>query len=75
LVPTGTNGLLSTRKFGIGPTVVVVEHKGHTNIGLLANHVWSVPGSDNHPYVSTNLCATLRGLYDHESLDLRHDFL
>jgi len=52
LVPTGTNGLLSTRKFAIGPTAVVVEHKGHTNIGLLANHVWSVAGSDRHPYVS-----------------------
>jgi len=52
LVPTGTNGLLSTRKFAIGPTAVVVEHKGHTNIGLLASHVWSVAGSDSHPSVS-----------------------
>jgi hypothetical protein len=52
LIPTGTNGLLSTRKFGIGPTAVVVKHKGHTNIGLLASHVWSVAGSDSHPTVS-----------------------
>jgi hypothetical protein len=52
LVPTGTNGLLSTRKFAIGPTAVVLKHKGHTNIGLLASHVWSVAGSDSHPYVS-----------------------
>ena len=52
LIPTGTNGLLSTRKFGIGPTVVVVKHKGHTNIGLLASQLWSVAGSDSHPSVS-----------------------
>jgi hypothetical protein len=52
LIPTGTDGLLSTRKFGIGPTAVVLKHKGHTNIGLLANHLWSVAGSDSHPYVS-----------------------
>jgi hypothetical protein len=52
LVPTGTNGLLSTRKFAIGPTAVVVEHRGHTNIGLLVSHVWSVAGSDSHPSVS-----------------------
>jgi hypothetical protein len=52
LIPTGTNGLLSTRKFGIGPTAVVLKHKGHTNIGLLASHVWSVAGSDSHPSVS-----------------------
>jgi hypothetical protein len=44
LIPTGTNGLLSTRKFGIGPTAVVLKHKGHANIGLLASHVWSVAG-------------------------------
>jgi hypothetical protein len=52
LLPTGTNGLLSTRKFGIGPTAVVLKHKGHTNAGLLASHVWSVAGSDSHPDVS-----------------------
>jgi hypothetical protein len=52
LIPTGTNGLLSTRKFGIGPTAVVLKHKGHTNVGLLASHVWSVAGSDSHPDVS-----------------------
>jgi hypothetical protein len=52
LLPTGTNGLLGTRKFSIGPTAVVVKHTGHTNIGLLASHVWSVAGSDSHPYVS-----------------------
>jgi len=52
LVPTGTNGVLSTRKFGVGTTAVVVKHKGHTNAGLLASHVWSVAGSDSHPNVS-----------------------
>jgi len=52
LIPTGTNNLLSTRKFAIGPTAVVLKHKGHTNVGLLASHVWSVAGSDSHPYVS-----------------------
>ena len=52
LIPTGTNGLLSTRKFAIGPTAVALKHKGHTNVGLLASHVWSVAGSDSHPDVS-----------------------
>ena len=52
LIPTGTNGLLSTRKFAIGPTAVVLRHKGHTNVGLLASQLWSVAGSDSHPSVS-----------------------
>ena len=52
LAPTGTDGFLSTRKFGVGPTAVVLRHGGHGNVGLLANHIWSVAGSDSHPYVS-----------------------
>jgi hypothetical protein len=31
---------------------VALKHKGHTNVGLLASHVWSVAGSDSHPDVS-----------------------
>jgi hypothetical protein len=52
LVPTGTDGFLSTRKFGLGPTFVVLKREGRLNIGLLGNHVWSVAGSESHPYVS-----------------------
>lgn len=52
LAPTGTDGLLSTRKFAIGPTAVVLKHKGHTNVGLLASHIWSVAGSASHSSVS-----------------------
>jgi hypothetical protein len=44
--------VLSTRKFAIGPTAVALKHKDHTNVGLLASHVWSVVGSDSHPDVS-----------------------
>jgi hypothetical protein len=52
LAPTGTYGLLSTRKFGIGPTAVGLLREHHLTIGLLVNHVWSVAGSDSHPNVS-----------------------
>ncbi len=58
LVPTGTYGLLSSRKFGMGPTAVVLEHRGHANIGLLANHVWSVAGTGTHNYVSQTYAQT-----------------
>ena len=58
LAPTGTYGLLSSRKFGMGPTAVVLEHRRHANFGLLANHVWSVAGTDSHPYVSQTYAQT-----------------
>jgi hypothetical protein len=52
LIPTGTYGALSTRKFGMGPTGVVLLHTKHSNFGLLGNQVWSVAGSSNRGYVS-----------------------
>ena len=58
LAPTGTYGLLSSRKFGMGPTAVVLEHRGHANFGLLANHVWSMAGTSSHPYVSQTYAQT-----------------
>jgi len=58
LIPTGTYGALSDRKFGMGPTAVVLLHKGHANFGLLGNHVWSIAGSSNRGYVSQTYAQT-----------------
>jgi len=58
LIPTGTYGALSDRKFGMGPTGVVLLRKGHANFGLLGNHVWSLAGSDNRGYVSSTYAQT-----------------
>jgi hypothetical protein len=58
LIPTATYGLLGTRKFGMGPTAVVLLHEGHANFGLLGNQVWSVAGSSNRGYVSQTYAQT-----------------
>jgi len=58
LLPTATYGALGTRKFGMGPTGVVLLHEGHANFGLLGNHVWSVAGSSNRGYVSQTYAQT-----------------
>ena len=52
LIPTGTNGVLSGRKLGFGPTAIAIRRKNHTVMGLLASEVWSVAGSQSHSYVS-----------------------
>ena len=52
LIPTGTNGLLSGRKLGFGPTAIAIRHKNHIVIGLLASEVWSFAGTQSHSYVS-----------------------
>lgn len=52
LVPTATDDLLGTEKFGMGPTVVILKQAGQFTIGALANHIWSVAGSNNRADVN-----------------------
>jgi len=47
IVPTATNEFLGGKKFGIGPSVVVLKQLGGWTIGGLANHLFSVAGDDN----------------------------
>ena len=42
LYPTGTQDLLGTGTFSVGPTVVVLEQFGGWTVGALMNQLWSV---------------------------------
>lgn len=42
LVPTATDQLLGTRRWGLGPTAVALRQDGPWTMGVLANHLWSV---------------------------------
>lgn len=53
LYPSGTSKYTTSDKWGAGPTFVVLKQFGPTTIGLLANHIWSVAGSDTRPDVSS----------------------
>jgi hypothetical protein len=44
LVPTATDDFLGTKKFGIGPTVIVLQQKNGWTYGALMNQIWSVAG-------------------------------
>ena len=46
LLPTATNDLLGGKKFGLGPTLVVLKQKQGWTYGSLLNHIWSVAGDD-----------------------------
>ena len=52
LLPSATDDLLGQEKWGIGPTAVVVKQTGGWTFGMLANHIWSVAGSDHRDDVS-----------------------
>lgn len=47
LIPTGTNEYLTTKKFGIGPTAVVLYQTKGKTIGLLVNQIWSIAGDED----------------------------
>jgi len=53
LIPTATDDLLGTEKFGLGPTAVLLKQKNGWTYGALANHLWSVAGDDNRADISS----------------------
>jgi len=53
LLPTGTNRLLTTDKWGIGPTAVALRQQGPWTSGMLGNHIWSVAGDSDRRDIST----------------------
>jgi hypothetical protein len=52
LLPTATDDLLGSEKFGIGPTAVVLKQERGWTYGALVNHIWSVAGEDNRADVN-----------------------
>jgi len=52
LIPTATNEYLGTKKFGCGPTALVLKQGKGLTIGFLANQVWSVAGDEDRQDVS-----------------------
>jgi len=57
LVPIATDDLLGTKKFGVGPTALILKQTHGCTFGLLANQLFSVAGDEeradvNQLYVS-----------------------
>lgn len=52
LFPTGTEDLLSGRKWGAGPTGAALVQSGPWTYGALVNHIWSFAGDEDRPYVN-----------------------
>jgi len=44
LVPIATNDFLATKKFGVGPTALVLKQFSGWTVGALVNQIWSVAG-------------------------------
>jgi hypothetical protein len=53
LLPTATDPLLGTGKWGAGPTGLALVQPGPWTVGVLANHLWSFAGDPARSDVST----------------------
>lgn len=47
LLPTATDPLFGSDRWGAGPTAVTLKQSDGWTVGMLANHVWSFAGDDN----------------------------
>jgi len=52
LLPTATDDLLGTEKWGAGPTAVMLKQDGGWTYGALANHLWSYAGESSRADVN-----------------------
>src|SRR6184192_3360499 len=52
LYPTGTQDLLGTGTFSIGPTLVVLKQLGGWTVGALMNQLWSVSNEEHRSSLS-----------------------
>ena len=53
LLPTGSDDLLSARKWGAGPTAVLLRQESGWTYGGLFNHIWSFAGDSDRSHVSS----------------------
>ena len=53
LLPTGSSDLLSAKKWGAGPTAVLLKQESGWTYGVLGNHIWSFAGDSTRSSIST----------------------
>jgi hypothetical protein len=52
LIPTGTSDFLSSRKWGVGPTALLLKQANGLTYGFLVNQIWSIAGDKNRSDIS-----------------------
>jgi hypothetical protein len=80
LLPTASDDLLGTEKWGIGPTAVALTQRGPWTLGALANHIWSFAGNEdrddvNQSYVQPFVAYSIgRGQTIQAGIDATYDW-
>lgn len=67
LVPTATEDLLGTGKWGAGPTGVALKQSGPWTYGVLANHIWSFAGEGDREEVNSTFLQPFLSYTTHDA--------
>ena len=67
LLPTATNELLGSGKWGAGPTAVLLKQEGPWTTGILANHIWSFAGQRDRDDVSSTFLQPFLSYTTHDA--------
>ncbi len=67
-IPTATDQLLGSEKFGVGPTAIALTQIGKITLGVLVNQVWSIAGSEdradiNNTFIQPFFAKNFKGGY------------
>jgi hypothetical protein len=72
LYPTGTQDLLGTGTFSIGPTLVVLEQTGPWTVGALMNQLWSVLIEEHRSSLSQMFVQPFIASHDEDPYDFHY---
>ncbi len=53
LIPLASQPELGSKKWGAGPSAIVLRQTEHWTYGLLASHTWSFAGNENRPDINS----------------------
>jgi hypothetical protein len=54
LFPTATDSLLGAKKWGAGPTAILLTMRGSWTMGALGNHIWSFAGDSDRSDINSS---------------------
>ncbi len=67
LLPSATETLLGSGKWGLGPTAVALKQDGPWTIGMLMNQIWSVAGDRDRTKVNATFLQPFLALTTHHA--------
>ncbi len=67
LVPSATHSLLGAKKWGLGPSAVLLKQNDGLTYGALTNHIWSLAGHNDRRNISSTFLQPFFSYTNHKA--------